>query len=269
LIVADDLGYGELSCQGNEQLATPNIDSLAKNGIRFTSGYVSGPVCGPTRAGLMTGRYQQRFGFEFNLRSSGGGLPVGAKTIAERLKEAGYVTGMFGKWHLGSGQPKRPTQQGFDWFFGFMSACRPFPLKPGELGKSLLGDAAMRHDYMTDALGAEAAAFIERHRTEPWFVYLPFGAVHAPPALPSDLPPQSSPTRYRDRFVDVAEPKRRTFLGMELAMDDAVGVVLSKLRELDLEERTLIFFVSENGGPTWQTTSRNDPLRGSKGDLLE
>ena len=100
LIVADDLGYGELSCQGNQQLATPQIDSLAKNGIRFTNAYVSAPVCGPSRAGLITGRYQQRFGFEFNLTSGGGGLPPGEQTLADRLKAAGYVTGMFGKWHL-------------------------------------------------------------------------------------------------------------------------------------------------------------------------
>jgi len=269
LIVADDLGYGELSCQGNAQLATPNVDSLAKQGIRFTSGYVSGPVCGPSRAGLLTGRYQQRFGFEFNLTSAPGGLPAGQKTLADRLKAAGYATGLFGKWHLGTGKPSHPTQRGFDWFYGFMPACRPFPLRPGEMGKSLLDDTVEKPGYMTDSLGAEAAAFMERHRGEPWFVYLPFGAVHAPPAKHGDLPPQSSPARYRDRFSDVADPKRRTYLGMELAMDDAIGVVLAKLRELNLEENTLIFFLSDNGGPTWQTTSRNDPLRGSKGDVLE
>jgi arylsulfatase A-like enzyme len=123
--------------------------------------------------------------------------------------------------------------------------------------------------YMTDALGAEAAAFIERHQEEPWFVYLPFGAVHAPPARRGDLPPQSAPRRYKDRFAGDGNLKRRTYLGMELAMDDAVGVVLAKLRDLKLEENTLIFFLSDNGGPTWQTTSRNDPLQGAKGDVLE
>ena len=269
LIVADDLGYGELSCQGNQQLATPQIDSLAKNGIRFTNAYVSAPVCGPSRAGLITGRYQQRFGFEFNLTSGGGGLPPGEQTLADRLKAAGYVTGMFGKWHLGTGKSHHPTQRGFDWFYGFMPACRTYQVRPGEMGKSLLADGTEKPTYLTDTQAEEAVAFIEQHREKPWFVYLPFGAVHAPPARPGDLLPQASPPKYRDRFAEVTDPKRRTFLGMELAMDDAIGAVLAKLRALQLEENTLIFFISDNGGPTWQTTSSNHPLRGSKGDVLE
>jgi arylsulfatase A-like enzyme len=269
LILADDMGYGELSCQGNPEIPTPNIDSIAKHGIRFTSGYVSGPCCGPSRAGLMTGRYQQRFGFEFNLGAGGGGLPIKEKTIADRLKAAGYATGMFGKWHLGYAPKFEPTRRGFDWYFGFAAACRPYHIHPGELGKSLLDEARqMELTYTTDAFAAEASAFIEKHRAEPWFVYLPFNAVHASPASNRGLVPQDA-GKYRARFPQIADGKRRTYAGMESAMDDAVGVVLAKLRALKLEENTLIFFLSDNGGPTWQTTSRNDPLRGCKGDVLE
>ena len=115
VILADDLGYGELGCQGYAQIPTPHIDSLATNGVRFTSGYVTAPVCGPSRAGLITGRYNQRIGFEFNVGSSGVGMALDAKTMADRMKAAGYATGMFGKWHLGYTPNNRPTQRGFDW----------------------------------------------------------------------------------------------------------------------------------------------------------
>lgn len=128
LIVADDLGYGELSCQGNRQIPTPNIDSIAKNGIRFTSGYVSGPYCSPTCAGLLTGRYQQRFAHEFNPGPAGTeeknfGLRRQETTLAERLKAAGYATGMFGKWHLGYRPELQPTRRGFDEFFSFLGGA--------------------------------------------------------------------------------------------------------------------------------------------------
>ena len=268
LILADDLGYADLGCQGCKDIPTPHIDSLAKSGIRFTSGYVSAPVCGPSRAGLLTGRYGERHGFEFNLGSAGGGLSLKEKTMADRLKAAGYATGMFGKWHLGYGPASRPPSRGFDWYFGFLPACRPYHFHEGELGKSLLPEGAKRSQYTTDAFGAEAAAFIEQHRDKPWFVYLPFNAVHASPASARGLVPQDAGP-YRSRFPNIANAERRTFAGMLSAMDDAVGVVLAKLQALNLEENTLIFFLSDNGGPTWQTTSRNDPLRGFKGDVLE
>ena len=278
LIVADDLGYGELSCQGNPQIPTPNIDSIANNGIRFTSGYVSAPLCSPTRAGLMMGRYQQRFGHEFN---PGGndhgpefGLPVTDKTIAERLKAAGYATGIFGKWHLGYAKPCLPTSRGFDWHFGFLDACHAYPFRNGQLGESLLPDTQKgQWNYTSEAFAEEAAAFIEQHREKPWFVYLPFGAVHCPPGktlyAKISAMPESASKKYKDRFPNITDADRLIYAAVESAMDDAVGVVLAKLRELRLEENTLVFFLSDNGGPTWQTTSRNDPLRGQKGDLLE
>ena len=268
LIVADDLGYGELGCQGNAQIPTPHIDALARSGVRFTDGYVAAPVCGPSRAALLTGRYPQRFGFEFNLGASGGGLALRERTLADLLKAGGYATGMFGKWHLGSGREHLPSQRGFDWFYGFLPACRNYPCRPGEMGKSLLPDGVEQPRYTTDSLAAEAAAFIEKNRDRPWFVYLPFGAVHASPQGGRKLIPADA-GRYAERFETVGDPQRRIFCGMLSAMDDDVGLVLDRVRALKLEERTLVIFLSDNGGPTWQTTSGNLPLRGGKGEVLE
>jgi arylsulfatase A-like enzyme len=215
----------------------------------------------------MTGRYNQRFGFEFNLGGSGPGMSLKEVTIADRLKAAGYATGMFGKWHLGYTPNNSPTSRGFDWFYGFQSACRSYKIPP-DMGKSLLPDKASKSNYMTDRLGTEAAAFIEKHKDQPWFVYLPFGAVHASPVGGKKLVPQDA-GKYMDRFPDIKPEQRQIFAGMMAGMDDAVGTVLAKLRELKLEDNTLIVFLGDNGGPTWQTTSKNDPLRGSKGDVLE
>jgi arylsulfatase A-like enzyme len=267
LIVADDLGYGELTCQGNPQIPTPNIDSLAKNGVRFTSGYVSAPHCSPTRAGLMTGRYQQRYGHEFNPgpaedASPHFGLPLEEKTIADRLKEAGYATGMFGKWHLGYLPQFMPQKRGFDEYFGFLGGAHSYLDAIADRENPILRgtEPVPSIDYTTDAFGREAVAFIEKHKDEPWFVYLPFNAVHAP---------LQALDKYKARFASIRDKRRRTFAGMLSAMDDAVGAVLAKLREHNLEENTLIFFISDNGGPTATTTCRNDPLRGFKMQVWE
>jgi arylsulfatase A-like enzyme len=267
VIVADDLGYGELGCQGHNDIPTPHIDSIAKNGVRFTAGYVSCPVCSPTRAGLMTGRYQQRFGHEFNPgpvdnASDRFGLVRDEKTLAERLKAAGYATGMVGKWHLGTKPGLRPTERGFDEFFGFLGGAHPYlgnrDRRNNELmrGTQRVSESA----YLTDAFGREALAFIDRHKAEPFFLYLAFNAVHAPLQATGD---------YRRRFPNLEDEKRQTFSAMLSAMDDAVGAVLAKLHNSQLEEKTLVFFISDNGGPTEQTTSRNDPLRGTKATTWE
>ena len=261
LILADDLGYGELSIQGNKEIPTPNIDSIGKRGVRFTSGYVSCPVCSPTRAGLMTGRYQQRFGHEFNpgsVPAASFGLPQSETTLASRMKSAGYATGLVGKWHLGTTEGYRPLERGFDEFFGFLGGAHSYI---ESLGTILRGNQPVdEKEYLTDALGREAKAFIDKHASEPFFLYLAFNAVHAPLQVPE---------KYRNRFTSIQDEKRRTFAGMLSAMDDAVGGVLETLRKHDLEENTLIFFLSDNGGPTPSTTSRNDPLRGTKGQVHE
>jgi arylsulfatase A-like enzyme len=266
LILADDLGYAELGVQGCGDIPTPNIDSIAQNGTRFTSGYVSCPICAPTRAGLMTGRYQQRFGFETNpgpeaYADPKFGLPREQTTLAERLKGLGYATGMFGKWHLGYRPELQPTQRGFDEFLGFLSGANDYLAGGRRSDRILRGTEIVDEpEYLTDAFAREAVSFIDRHAQEPFLLYLPFNAVHAP--LQASDP-------YLQRFPDIADPNRRTYAAMTAALDDAVGRVLSKLRERGLEEDTLIFFLSDNGGPTSQTTSSNLPLRGYKGQTYD
>jgi arylsulfatase A-like enzyme len=267
LIVADDLGYGELSVQGNPQIPTPHIDSLARNGVRFTSGYVSGPYCSPTRAALMTGHYQQRFGHEFNPGPAQNapatfGLSLKETTLGDRFKAAGYATGWFGKSHLGYAPQFHPLRRGFDEYFGFLGGAHDYLDAAGDSRNPILrGTTRISSiDYTTDAFGREAVQFIEKHKHEPWFVYLPFNAVHAP---------LESIAKYLARFQGIQAQKRRTFAAMLSAMDDAVGSVLAKIRELGQEENTLIFFISDNGGPTAQTTSGNGPLRGFKAQTWE
>lgn len=267
VIVADDLGYADLGCQGSKDVRTPQIDALAAGGVRFTNGYVSCPVCSPTRAGLMTGRYQQRFGHEFNpgppaQASPQFGLPLEEKTIAERFKAAGYVTGCVGKWHLGLRDAYLPTSRGFDKFFGFPHGSHSYiDARADSVNPILRGTKAVeKEEYLTDAFTREAVAFIDHHRDEPFFLYLAYNAIHTP---------MQAPAKYLDRFPNVADSKRRTMLAMLSAMDDGVGEVMAKLRQARLDERTLVVFVSDNGGPTARNGSRNDPLRGFKGQVLE
>lgn len=268
VILADDLGWGELGCQGfTKQISTPQIDSIAKNGVRFTQGYVSGPYCSPTRAGFMTGRYQTRFGHEVNPGPAehavpNFGLPLEEKTIGNRLKDAGYATGWIGKSHLGYKPEFHPLKRGFDEFFGFLGGAHSyFDPKADAANPILRGTEVVdKLDYTTDAFGREAVDFIERHHAAPWFCYLSFNAVHSP---------MEATKKYEDRFPDVQDPKRKAFCGMLSAMDDAVGQVLAKLREHNLEDDTLIFFFSDNGGPTPSTTSGNGPLRGFKSSTWE
>ncbi|MBL8231055.1 MAG: sulfatase-like hydrolase/transferase [Bryobacterales bacterium] len=269
LIVADDLGYAGIGVQGCDDIPTPHIDSIARNGVRFTNGYVSCPVCSPTRAGLITGRYQQRFGHEFNpgpaaQASDNFGLPLNEVTLADRMKSLGYATGMVGKWHLGYRKEFLPPKRGFDEFFGFPGGAHSY-LNSRERDRD--GNPVMRgmeeveeKEYLTDALGREAAAFMERRKNAPYFLYLPFNAVHAP---------MEAVQRYESRFTSITDSRRRTHAAMMAAMDDAIGKVLAKVREHKQEEDTLIFFISDNGGPTAQTTSKNTPLRGFKGQVLE
>jgi arylsulfatase A-like enzyme len=265
ILVADDMGYAGLGVQGCRDIPTPNMDSIACGGVRFTQGYVSCPLCSPTRAGLMTGRYGQRFGYEMNpgpaaVADDKFGLPLTEKTLAERMKDLGYRTGMFGKWHLGFKTELTPPKRGFDEFFGFLDGAHEY--LPGQrAGRILRGmDPVEEKEYLTEALAREAVSFIERHKDEPFFLYVPFNAVHAP---------MQSVQKYLDRFPDITDANRRIHAAMTAALDDAVGRVLQTLRRLGLEQDTLIFFFSDNGGPTAQTTSSNAPYRGFKGQVWE
>ncbi len=267
LIVADDLGYADVGFQGCQDIATPNIDALAKSGVRFTSGYVSCPVCSPTRAGLLTGRYQQRFGHEFNpgraqQDPSEIGLPLSETTLADALKSAGYATSLVGKWHLGDAPKFHPQRRGFDEFFGFLGGGHSYVELRAEMPAPIYRGAEPVNEpaYLTDALAREAVDFIQRHRDAPFFLYLTFNAVHAPL--------QATDT-YLKRFSAIADERRRTYAAMLSAMDDSVGAVARSLREHGLDEQTLVFFISDNGGPSHVQPSRNTPLSGNKGTVME
>ena len=261
-IVGDDMGYSDVGFHNCKDIPTPNLDALAASGARFTDGYVSGPYCSPSRAGLMTGRYQTRFGHEFNPNGPHG-LPLTETTLADRLKAAGYVTGLVGKWHLGALPEMHPQKRGFDEFFGFLGGAHSYFASTGILRGT---EQVKELDYTTDAFGREAVAFIERHRAgaKPWFLYLAFNAVHTPMHATDDR---------LAKFPDIADKQRRTYNAMMLAMDEAIGGVRRKLAEAGLEKNTLVTFISDNGGPTMPGVtvngSRNDPLRGSKRTTLE
>ncbi|MEO7319006.1 MAG: sulfatase-like hydrolase/transferase [Chthoniobacteraceae bacterium] len=268
IIVADDLGYGELTVQGfTTEIPTPHIDSIAKAGVRFTSGYVSGPYCSPTRAALLTGRYQQRLGHEFNpgpatTAGTKVGLDVTQKTAGDRFKAAGYGTAWIGKSHLGYEPEFHPLKRGFDHYFGFLGGAHSYLDADGK-GQDPVqrnGQPVPKIDYLTEEIGREAAGFIEKNKGQPWFTYLAFNAVHAP---------LEATDKYRERFGSITDPKRRSFAAMLSALDDAVGVVLAKLRDTGQEENTLVFFISDNGGPTPSITSGNGPLRGYKAQTWE
>lgn len=263
LIVADDLGYGDLGVHGGKDIPTPHIDALARSGVRCTSGYVSGPYCSPTRAGLMTGRYQQRFGHEFNPGNNRGedfGLSLEELTLPARLKAAGYSTGMVGKWHLGFTRPYLPTQRGFDEFFGFLGGAHSYFPGAGNADAIYRGTKPVDEpSYLTDAFAREAVDYIDRHKAEPFFLYLPFNAVHNP---------QHAPQELLEKFSSIQDERRRTYAGMLSSLDSAVGQVLGKLAAEKLEENTLVVFISDNGGPPING-STNTPLNGQKATTWE
>lgn len=276
LLFADDAGFADFGFQGSSESITPNLDKLASEGVRCTAAYVTSSVCGPSRAGLITGKYQQRFGFEENnvpkAMSNAGlvgeemGLPLDQKTIANYLQEQQYRSALFGKWHLGGADRYHPLKRGFNEFYGFRDGSRSFyaynlaknpdPMKRMERG---FKNYAEHEGYLTDVLAEEACAFITRNKDTPFFVFLSFNAVHTPMhALKKDLA----------MFPDV-EGKRKIQLAMGLAMDRACGKILDQLELLGLSENTLVIFTNDNGGPTDANASLNDPLSGIKGTQLE
>ncbi len=263
IFYADDLGWGEITAQGfSKDIPTPNIDSLAQNGLRCTNGYVAATYCSPSRAGLMTGRYPTRFGHEFNSVANAVGLRADQTTMATRLKALGYATAAIGKWHLGAQPGNRPTKRGFDEFFGTLNNT-PFFHPIDFIDSRLSNEVREVTDdafYTTDAYAERAIEWLERNKSKPCFLYLPFNAVHSP---------LQAPKKYLDRFPNIADEKRKTFAAMMSGMDDAIGRVLAKVRALGQEENTLIFFISDNGGPTASTTSYNGPLRGFKTTTFE
>jgi arylsulfatase A-like enzyme len=262
-LVGDDMGHADVGLNGCQDIPTPNLDALAKSSVRFTNGYVSGPYCSPTRAGLLTGRYQTRFGHEFNPGGEGGehGLPTSETLIPARLKKVGYATALTGKWHLGSADQFHPQQRGFDEFFGFLGGAHDYFNERGILRGH---EPAGNREYLTDAIGAEAVKFIEARKGTPWFLYVAFNAVHTPM--------QADDVRLK-KFESITDPQRRTYAAMMFAMDEAIGKILKSLDDSGQSQNTLVAFISDNGGPTMKGVtvngSINKPFRGSKRTTLE
>ncbi|MFZ5831987.1 MAG: sulfatase [Planctomycetota bacterium] len=273
VILVDDMGYADVGFNGCKDIPTPNIDRIAKEGIRFSEGYVSHPFCSPTRAGLMTGRYQQRFGHENNPKydphDESYGLPTDEILLPRVLNEAGYATGLVGKWHLGAHPQFHPMQRGFTEMYGFLGGGHDYfkTQLEGEPKEYLIpihrdGKPEAFEGYLTDALSREAVAFVERHTKDPFFLYLAYNAPHTP---------LQAPEEYLNRFRSISNEKRRTYAAMVSAVDDGVGKLLAALNQAGLDERTLIFFFSDNGGPIGERSngSDNTPLRQGKGSVYE
>jgi arylsulfatase A-like enzyme len=313
VILADDLGKTDISLYGSPHVHTPHIDALGNGGVAFSEAYCTSPICAPSRASLLTGRYQQRFGFELQphdrypknrmeravyrilLRNENWvvsdakrfpgkrdieqqGLPVSEVTLAELLKARGYKTGITGKWHLGVEDPFIPNNRGFQYQYGFYEAFSLYaPVdKPGivnhrhdhfanryiwKTGRS--GASAIRRnhvvvdeqDYLTTKIAEEACSFIRKNRDNPFFLYVPFSAPHTPFQITG---------AYYERFAHVSDHNKRVYYGMIQALDDAVGKISGTVRELELDERTLVFFASDNGGATYTGATDNAPLKGGK-----
>lgn len=278
LLFSDDAGYADFGFQGSKIMKTPNLDILSKQGVRFTQGYVSDPTCGPSRAGLITGKYQQRFGFEENnvpgfmskvsaADDTEMGVPIEEQTLADYLKKQGYATAFYGKWHLGGADRFHPTQRGFDEFYGFRGGARSYfpysnlPEQKMDWMERGFGNYVEPAQYLTDNLAKESIDFIERKHKEgkPFFTMLSFNAVHTPmDATKEDL----------KQFPQLTG-KRKTVAAMTLALDRACGEILAKLKALGIEKNTLVIFTNDNGGPTDKNAGVNYPLSGTKSSHLE
>lgn len=272
IILADDLGFADLSLNGSTQIPTPNIDRLAENGVNFTNGYVSGPVCSPSRAGMLTGRNQVTFGHDNNL---GGvqpgfdeeynGLPLTETTIAKRLQNLGYTTGLVGKWHLGTLPKFHPTQRGFDQFWGYTGGGHDYftALPDGKGYKAPIEcnyKTPQEITYITDDKGDECVDFIKRNKDESFFLFASFNAPHAPmQAIAADL----------ELFQHIKDKKRRAYCAMVHRLDVNVGRIVKALEENGVAENTMVVFLSDNGGPCDSNGSINAPFNGQKGILLE
>jgi arylsulfatase A-like enzyme len=317
IILADDLGQTDISLYGGTKVSTPNIDAIGKNGATFSEGYISSPVCSPSRAGLLTGRYQQRFGHEIQpsnrylksmieyygfkllprfrplspikskevpeaeerLRQ---GLPPSEITIADVLKKYDYNTGIIGKWHLGAADFAKPCARGFDYQYGFYEAFTLYapksdtsvtdmPVKGDFMDKhqwkeaegrtgncAILRNCCERQEenkYLTDKLTDEAIAYIDRSKEKPFFLYLPYNAPHAP---------LQAQNKYYNQFKNIKDPVKRVYASMIKNLDDEVGRLMNYLKVNGLEENTIIFFLSDNGGAVYNGTTDNFPYRGGK-----
>ena len=263
IILVDDAGYVDFGFMGSPDLKTPYIDSLALSGVKFTDAHVSASVCAPSRAGLITGQYQQRFGFEANhtgdVNSGDIGLAKDVKTMASVFKDNNYNTIAIGKWHLGAKEYNHPNNRGFDEFYGFLAGGRSyFPMENPSTEHMLQfnGERVEFDDYLTDVLGQKSVDYVGENKDKPFFMYLSYNAVHTPMhAKESDL----------NKFEN---HPRQTLAAMTWSMDENVGKLTSKLKDLGIFDNTLIFFLSDNGG-AHNNDSSSGPLKGFKGNEFE
>lgn len=291
VILADDLGYNDVGFTGSKDIFTPELDKLAQNGMIFTNGYVTHPYCGPSRAGLLTGRYQARFGMEINPSYSPFdlhmGLPLNEPTFAKRLQEVGYRTGIIGKWHMGAAPPFHPNNRGFDYFYGFLSGGHcyfphgvntlvPLINPKNDLPHYSANEGGYRPlvrnngageftEYLTTALSRDAAKFVKEESDKPFLLYLAYNAPHQPLEAPKET---------IEKYSHIEGKARRTYAAMIDKMDEGIGMVIDALKETDAFDNTIIFFLSDNGGVASkghvkEIYSDNYPYRKGKGSMYE
>ncbi len=269
-ILSDDAGYADFSFQSSRLIATPNIDRVAKEGVKFTNGYVTGAVCSPSRAGMLTGVYQAKFGHtinftqgnKYNLPLDSLGLPTDQKLVGDYLKPLGYTTGIVGKWHLGLSAPFHPNNRGFDYFWGFLWGSSNYEVNKKrtieENGKQL---DASTIPYTTDAIGDKSVEFIKANKDKPFYLYVSFNAPHTPlQAKPELLERFTKELNNRNRALNAA---------LTYNMDENVGKIYAALEQLHLLENTIIIFTNDNGGQVEHSFADNFPLRGMKSDVYE
>jgi len=266
IILADDAGYSDFGFMGSDEIKTPNLDKLASDGVMFNNAYVSASVCSPSRAGLLTGMYQQRFGHECNLDSDvNNSFDPNQITIAEALKTEGYRTGLIGKWHLGDKKQNHPLNNGFDYFWGFISGARNYFYNPSEESRNSIRNVVENNSptkfdgYLTDVLGDKAVDFIEKNHqsNSPFFLFLSFNAPHTPMQAKKEV---------LEKFKD---NPRKVYASMMWSMDEAIGSVINELKENGQYNNTIIYFLSDNGATSSKSSSSPFPFKGWKGNQYE
>ena len=265
IILADDAGYSDFGFMGSDEIKTPNLDKLALDGVLFNNAYVSASVCSPSRAGLLTGMYQQSFGHECNLDSDvNNSFDPSQITIAEALKTKGYNTGLIGKWHLGDKKQNHPLNNGFDYFWGFISGARNYFYNPNEESRNSIRNVVENHSktkfdgYLTDVLGDKAINFINKNHkaNSPFFLFLSFNAPHTPMHAKKEVL-----KKFKDN-------PRKIYASMMWSMDEAIGSVVDKLKENNQYDNTIIYFLSDNGAAMSNDASPF-PFKGWKGNQYE
>ena len=265
IILADDAGYSDFGFMGSDEIKTPNLDQLALDGVTFNNAYVSASVCSPSRAGLLTGMYQQRFGHECNLDSDvNNSFDPNQITIAEALKTEGYTTGLIGKWHLGDKTQNHPLKNGFDYFWGFISGARNYFYDPDEVNRNSIRNVVENYSqtkfegYLTDVLGEKAISFIDKNNqsNNPFFLFLSFNAPHTPMQAKEEVL-----KKFKDN-------PRQVYASMMWSMDEAIGNVIDALKENNQYSNTIIYFLSDNGAAMSNNASPF-PFKGWKGNQFE